>query len=183
MTKKVISIIFLIVTSLIFATSVFADYVGATGKDFSIVFTNYVENYFSVTVKDLNNNKLSESSGLDVNTTSGLKDSQCKIVLTTNCAPTVKITFNVLKNVDKNSDTIAYYVCVYQADESTPFDDLSNLYVNGEKSGSFTAGEVTSTYTTEDFSYPLAFKFDQKDLDGVAPGEYEALIQVEVSNP
>lgn len=182
MIKKVVSGLILCVVLFVSVAAVWAgDYYGLPEQNFDIVFTRYVDNYVAIAIKDMQNNQIST---LTVNTARELRDQQCKIVVTTNCTPTMTITFNILKNTDTaitDSNTIAYTVSVYQDDGATPFsfDGSTEIRVDGVKSCTFQAGE-TGSGSVLDYEYPLAFAFKTEDLDNATPGDYEAEIVVEV---
>lgn len=184
MIKKVVSGLILCVVLFVSATAVWAagDYYGLPGKTFDIVFTRVVPNYVAITITDTQNSKIST---LAVNTTRELRDAQCKIVVSTDHGPKIKITFNPLKNKDTaitESNVIYYSVRLYQADESTPFSNIDGVYINNVDgiSAEFDAGNPATTSSVLDYRYPLAFAFKTEDLDNAAPGDYEAEIVVEV---
>lgn len=178
MKKKVVSTLFLLIVLFAFASSLYADYVGLPGKNFDLIFSKYVENYVAITIKDIQNNKITE---LDANVTSQLRYAQCKVVIATNYGPTIKITFNQLKHTSETiSDTITYKVRVYEEDGSTPFEQLKELVIDSQKTGTFLAGNPATTSRVLDYEYPIAFEFDQATLSNASLGSYQAEIKVEV---
>ncbi len=182
MTKKVVSTLILCVVLFACATAVWADYYGLPEKNFNIVFNRYEEKSVAIVITDTQNSRI---DSLAVNTTKVLRDAQCKIVVSTNYGPKIKITFNPLKNTDTQiteNNIIYYSVRLYQDDESTPFNDIDDKYINDIEGVSveFDAGSSTATSSVKDYKYPLAFKFESNDLDNAVPGDYEAEIIVEV---
>lgn len=187
MTKKVISIIFLIVTSLIFATSVFADYVGVPTTNFDIVFNKVVPNSFTISVIGTDvatfsdDTESSTSMGTLVpNTSLGLNYPQCKIVVSLNFKTQMRLIFNPFYNTD--GDTIPYKITLWYG-SSYVSDKYTSLNVESDNTGAsddyyFELGNKNGTLV--DYTYPLAFEFNQSDFDNAAPGDYEAEIYIEV---
>lgn len=185
MTKKVISIIFLIVTSLIFATSVFADYVGVPTTNFDIVFNKEVKNSHTITVLDNDDNNITGQTLDKFYTSYSINNPQCKIVIGANHQFQIRVVFNLFHNTDSSiTDTIGYKVkLIYQSKAVS--DNYNELEVSADNTGAedkfyFTTGNRNGTWTT--YTYSLAFSFEEGFGDNLAPGDYEAEIRIEVQS-
>ena len=184
MTKKVISILVLIVASFIAAIGVSADYVGLPGKVFDLTFYKYVENFFEISFTDAKDNACTSMS---VNTSYELRDAQCKVVVTANSQNEIRVIFNLFHNVDENvSDTISYTAMLKGTDGATPITGYEALKVDADNTtsstneGYFTAGTKSGSVVVS--KYPIGFKFEDSDFDNAAPGDYKATIVVEVKS-
>lgn len=184
MTKKVISIIFLIVTSLIFATAVFAEYVGLPTTNFDIVFKKVVDNTHTIAVLDSSNSNIINKTLDRFHTNYTLNDPQCKIVVGANHEFKIRVVFNLFHNTTDSSikDTISYKVNLYYSSNSVK--NYEKLEVSADNTGAedkfyFTTGNNKGVWT--EYTYLLAFSF-QEGFDEVAPGDYEAEIRIEVQS-
>lgn len=187
MTKKVISIIFLIVTSLIFATSVFADFVGLDGKSFDIIFKLEQDNFVEINVRNMDNN--ADVDELDAtiydNEDTALQNSQCQIVVATNFEPGIKITFNLFKYYDEDEKTYDEnktfgYIVRLKGDDGNIIENNGTNYARLEVNrdgveATFVAGNQNNY---DEYKYPISFKLNLEDADS---GTYLAEITVEVT--
>ena len=185
MTKKVISIIFLIVTSLIFATSVFAELTtyGLPGTQFDLVFNVIDKSYFAISVVDSTGNNPLETDEnnekfLDAEVGKGLAKTQCNIVVETNYNPTIEITFGIFKN-KASDDVLTYKVRLYKnKNESTDYFFDYQEISNSAWSYQFSSG-ASNLATKTKYIYPLGLDI-VTNLDDVAVGNYEAEISIKV---
>lgn len=181
MTKRVISILVLIVFSIVMGTSVFAAYVGTAGKNFNLVFNRYEEGTILIAFTDMKNNTI-DNNVFTPSLVKELRDAQCKIAVTTNTYSQLKVTFNLFKNTNTNVDSsFSYTVQLYEAnDDSTPMTNYKALKVDsdGTTGGTFYTGNQYGE--NETYKYNLAFQFSSDDLNSAIPGTYQALIVVEV---
>ena len=167
MTKKVISILILIVASLVMATTVTAGTYGGT-KDFDLLFNIYEAPKINVTFKDKDENEeYSETNPLILESDTA----ECKIIFDSNTTANAKVTFDVFKlqnSTDTTPPTITYKITLCKTSDDNVV--YNNLLVDSEKTGSYFAiDEGTSTY-------PLIFTI--VNSDDAVPGNYVANVTV-----
>lgn len=181
MTKKVISIIVLFVALLVGTSFVYADYAGLSGDVFDIKFKWTVDDYVEVNIRNIDNNAdLDLVDVIQYDDSSALQNPQCQIVVSTNFQPEIKVTYNLFKCVDNDSNTSTFGYIVRLTDDGSTLSYKGVNYDNLEVS----KDGVTALFLAGDndnygeYKYPMAFKFD---FEGADSGTYQATITVEVT--
>ena len=175
MTKKVISILILIVASLVMATTVTAGTYGGT-KDFDLLFNLYEAPKINVTFKDKDENEeYSETNPLILESDTA----ECKIIFDSNVNAKAKVTFEVFKlqnSTDTTPPTITYKITLSKTNA-----DNTNTTVdgyNGLSVDSVEAGTSGSYFDIDEgiSKYPLTFT--DLNSNNAVPGNYVANVTV-----